>query len=312
MKIVRFIRGKDPTGSTPHIGIRLGSVVFDYSAAHQAYEREITGVQWPLVTDTVQLIRLGRFSSDLLHNIIDWVSEENRLEDFACDDYRLLAPIQRPGKIIALARNYAAHARETGGDVPTEPVTFCKTNHGIIGPDAAIEIPEDVGRVDHEVELAVVIGDRARNVKREDAYRCVAGYTILNDVTARDLQGKAKKAGLPWYLAKNIDTFCPIGPCIVTADAIEDPMNLSLELEVNGETRQKDSTASMVFDIPALIENITKLVTLEPGDILSTGTPEGISPIRPGDVVTCRIEGIGELTNPVIARGNGEKHLAGD
>jgi len=312
VKIVRFLTAKNPSPANARIGVALGAAVFDYSAAHQTYEREVTGVQWPMITDTVQLIRLGRFTTELLNKILDWAADADRLDEFMHAECRILPPLRRPDKIIALARNYAAHARETGGKVPTEPVIFCKTSHAIIGPDTPIEIPEGIGRVDHEVELAVIIGDTAREVRREDAYRYVAGYTILNDVTARDLQKKAIAATYPWYISKNVDTFCPIGPCIVTPDAVENPMNLAIECQVNGETRQKDKTSSMIFDIPALIETISKLVTLEPGDVLATGTPEGIGPIVPGDTVTCIIEGIGELTNPVIERANGEKYLAGD
>jgi 2-keto-4-pentenoate hydratase/2-oxohepta-3-ene-1,7-dioic acid hydratase in catechol pathway len=312
VKIVRFLTAQNPLPANARIGVALGAAVFDYSAAHQAYEREVTGVQWPMITDTVQLIRLGRFTAEMLSKTLDWVADSDRLDEFMRAQYRLLPPLRRPDKIIALARNYAAHAKETGSKVPTEPVVFCKTSHAIIGPDAPIEIPEGIGRVDHEVELAVIIGDTAREIRREDAYRYVAGYTILNDVTARDLQKKAIASAHPWYVSKNVDTFCPVGPCIITPDAVENPMNLAIECQVNGETRQKDRTSSMIFDIPALIENITKFVTLEPGDVLSTGTPEGIGPIVPGDTVTCIIEGIGELTNPVVERANGEKYLAGD
>ena len=312
MKIVRFLPEKNDSPANARIGVALGATVFDYSAAHQLYEREVTGVQWPIITDTVQLIRMGRFTSELLNKILDWTADVDRVDEFMHAKCRLLPPLRRPDKIIALARNYAAHAKETGSKVPTEPVVFCKTNHAIIGPDAPIEIPEGIGRVDYEAELAVVIGDTARDVRREDAYRYVAGYTILNDVTARDLQKKATSAAHPWYLSKNIDTFCPIGPCVITPDAVENPMNLAIECQVNGETRQKDRTSSMIFDIPALIEYLSRLVTLEPGDIISTGTPEGIGPLVPGDTVTCIIEGIGELSNPVVERGNGEKYLAGD
>jgi len=312
VKIVRFLHGKDSSPANARIGIMLGATVFDYSAAHQLYEREVAGVQWPIITDTVQLIRLGRFTSELLNRILDWMSDGDRLDEFMHPEYRLLPPLRRPDKIIALARNYAAHARETGSKVPTEPVVFCKTSHAIIGPDAPIEIPDGIGRVDHEVELAVIIGDTVREVRREDAYRHVAGYTILNDVTARDLQKKAIAAAHPWYLSKNLDTFCPIGPCIVTPDAVGNPMDLAIECQINGETRQKDRTSSMIFDIPVLIEYLSKLVTLEPGDVLATGTPEGIGPIEPGDTVTCIIENIGELVNPVAERANGEKYLAGD
>ena len=156
--------------------------------------------------------------------------------------------------------------------------------------------------MDHEVELAVVIGRKATEVKKRDAYKYVAGYTIANDVSARDLQSADLQKRHPWFRSKSFDTFSPIGPWIITADEFRHPIHVTVECRVNGKIRQKANTRDLVFDIPTVIEFITKYITLEPGDIISTGTPEGIGPIKHGDTVVCRIDKIGELKNPVRNR----------
>ncbi len=296
MKIVSF-----RIGSEHRVGISLEAGIFDYSGAHQLYEREVTGRQWRMVRDIETLIRLARFDRESFDKIIEWVTLEGRFDEFIAYDAVLEAPLRQPGKIIALARNYAAHARETGAEPPGEPVFFAKSASTIIGPDASIEIPEGIGRVDPEVELAVVIGERVRNCPREDALKMVAGYTIINDVTARSMQKAAIERGLPWYLAKNLETFCPMGPCVILSEAVADLHDMDIELSVNGEVRQEDNTRNMLFDIPAIIEHLSRRIRLEPGDIIATGTPSGIAPIAPGDLIACRISGIGELRNPVAA-----------
>ncbi len=296
MKIVSF-----RIGSEHRVGIHLEAGIFDYSGAHQLYEREVTGRQWRMIRDIETLIRLARFDRESFDKIIEWVTLEGRFDEFIVHDAILDAPLRQPGKIIALARNYAGHARETGAEPPREPVFFAKSASTIIGPDASIEIPEGTGRVDPEVELAVVIGERVRNCLREDALKMVAGYTIINDVTARSLQKEAIERGLPWYLAKNLETFCPMGPCVILSEAVANPHDMDIELSVNGEIRQKDNTRNMLFDIPAIIEHLSERIRLEPGDIIATGTPAGIAPVLPGDVVACHISEIGELRNPVAA-----------
>jgi 2-keto-4-pentenoate hydratase/2-oxohepta-3-ene-1,7-dioic acid hydratase in catechol pathway len=153
--------------------------------------------------------------------------------------------------------------------------------------------------MDHEVELAVVIGMRASGIKRKEAHRYVAGYTICNDVTARSLQTKDINNRHPWFRSKSFDTFTPLGPWLVTADEIRRPVHLGIECRVNGKLRQRANTKDLVFDIPTIIEEVTRNITLEPGDVISTGTPAGIGPIQHGDIVVCRIGGIGELINPV-------------
>ena len=215
---------------------------------------------------------------------------------------RLHAPIPRPGKLIGVARNYAAHAAERSAEVPSEPVLFIKASSSVIGTDQDIVIPAASQAVDYEGELAVVIGRTARAVTREIALEHVAGYTIANDVTARDFQNTRGQR----FLGKSGDTFCPMGPCLVTADGIDDPQKLRLETRVSGETRQSAITSEMIFPIADVIAFASRLMTLEAGDVILTGTPAGVGAgfdpprhLRDGDVVEIEIEGIGQLRNHV-------------
>jgi 2-keto-4-pentenoate hydratase/2-oxohepta-3-ene-1,7-dioic acid hydratase in catechol pathway len=205
----------------------------------------------------------------------------------------LLCPCQVT-KIVAVGRNYAAHAAEHGDEVPSQPLIFLKPPSAVIGPGEAIVCPPQSAQVEHETELAVVIGQRARRVAAADAWDHVLGYTCANDVTARDLQ----RSDGQWSRAKGFDTFAPLGPWIVTE---LDPNDLNVVCRVNGQVKQRASTADMVFKIPELIEYISAAMTLEPGDVILTGTPDGVSPIQPGDQVEVEVEGIGVLRNPVVA-----------
>ena len=217
---------------------------------------------------------------------------------------RRLAPVA-PRKIVAIGLNYLDHIREAGLDPPSQPLVFAKFPSSVVGPDAAIELPLDITqRVDWEVELAVVIGRRARRVAPEDALGHVFGYTVANDVSARDLQF----ADGQWVRAKSLDTFCPVGPVVVTRDEIAEPQALRLTCRVNGEVMQDATTDLMVFGVAELISRCSHSFTLDPGDLLLTGTPWGcgdfMEPKRslaPGDVVECEIDGIGTLRNPVAA-----------
>lgn len=206
----------------------------------------------------------------------------------------------KPSKIICLGRNYAEHARELGHEIPKEPVIFLKPPSALIGPDQTIILPRRSNRVDHEVELAVIIGKRGKNIPREKAMDYVLGYTILMDITARDLQAEAKKKGLPWTVAKGFDTFAPIGPRIVDRRELKID-DLEIGLKVNGEVRQLSRTSKMIFKIDEIIEYVSGIMTLEPGDIIATGTPEGVGPLRHGDVVEAWIEGIGKVEFDVLA-----------
>jgi 2-keto-4-pentenoate hydratase/2-oxohepta-3-ene-1,7-dioic acid hydratase in catechol pathway len=211
-------------------------------------------------------------------------------------------PIERPGKIVCVGMNYRDHAAESGLEVPSQPVLFAKWPNALIGPGEPIVLPPGSEQVDYEAELGVVIGVRARRLEVENALEAVAGYVCVNDVSARDLQF----ADGQWTRAKSLDTFCPVGPRLASVDEVPDPQRLGIRCLVNGEALQDSSTEHMVFSVAELVAFISEAITLEPGDLIATGTPAGVGftrdpPIylRPGDEVTIEIDGIGALTNPV-------------
>jgi 2-keto-4-pentenoate hydratase/2-oxohepta-3-ene-1,7-dioic acid hydratase in catechol pathway len=210
------------------------------------------------------------------------------------DDVRLLAPIL-PSKIVCIGKNYADHAREMGGEPPADPVIFMKPSTTVIGPGAAVRLPAESSRVDFEGELAVVIGRPCKDVPADRAAAVIMGYTIANDVTARDQQ----KADGQWTRAKGHDTFCPLGPWIETSLT---PHDLALKTELDGEVKQDSRTSLLLHDVPKLIEWISHVMTLLPGDVILTGTPAGVGPMTPGQSVSVTIEGIGTLSNPVAAK----------
>jgi acylpyruvate hydrolase len=219
------------------------------------------------------------------------------------DRARLHAPIERPGKIVCMARNYEAHAAERGAGKPVEPILFIKASSAIIGPGDEIRLPAASQQVDYEGELAIVIGQPAAGRDSNDALACVAGYTIANDVTARDFQNIRGQR----YLGKSCDTFAPMGPCLVTRDEIPDPHDLELQTRVNGELRQSARTGEMLFRCEEIIAFASRLMTLLPGDVVLTGTPAGVgvamdppSYLQDGDVVDVEIAGIGRLRNHVV------------
>jgi 2-keto-4-pentenoate hydratase/2-oxohepta-3-ene-1,7-dioic acid hydratase in catechol pathway len=221
-------------------------------------------------------------------------------ETVALCDVRLLAPVT-PSKIVAIGLNYKDHAAEQGKPVPAEPLMFLKPPSAVIGPGVAIEIPSWAGRVDHEAEMGIVIGTTARDVKDAAAGRAhILGAVCVNDVTARELQNK----DVQYTRAKGFDTFCPVGPCLATG---LDYGNLRVSGRVNGAVRQESSTAQLIFDVGHLVWAVSRVMTLHPGDIISTGTPSGIGPLRPGDVVEVEVEGIGVLSNPVGTRAREEE-----
>ncbi len=214
-----------------------------------------------------------------------------------------MLPIDRPGKIICVGLNYSDHAEEQGVDLPTAPLLFAKWQNTLIGPGDPIVIPEVVTKCDYEAELGVVIGSRVRDVSAANALEAVAGYVVVNDVSARDLQF----ADGQWTRGKSPDTFCPVGP-LVPRDEVPDPQALGIRAILNGETMQNSTTANMVFGVAEIIEYITRTITLEPGDLIATGTPAGVGAFRKpsvwmksGDEITIEIDGVGTLTNPVTA-----------
>ncbi|MBW4055981.1 MAG: fumarylacetoacetate hydrolase family protein [Proteobacteria bacterium] len=202
------------------------------------------------------------------------------------------------GKIVCLARNYAEHAKELGNETPVAPVLFMKPASSVIGDGETVRIPSYSQECHYELELAVLIGKQCRAVSAEKAFEYVAGYGVGIDMTLRDVQNQLKAKGLPWEIAKGFDTSCPLSD-FVPAGTVPDPHNLSLKLAVNGEGRQDGCSSAMINRIPEIIAHITGIFTLEPGDVILTGTPAGVGPVRAGDVMTAEIEAVGCLTIPV-------------
>jgi len=230
---------------------------------------------------------------------------ENNLPRIDCQDIEICAPIPRPGKIICIGLNYRDHAEETGAEIPKSPIIFSKFNTCVANPNQPILLPKKSVQVDYEAELAFIIGRKAKNVKAEDAMNYVFGYTNFNDVSARDFQFSDGQ----WQRGKSCDTFAPMGKFIATTDEIPDPHNLQIQFRLNGETMQNSNTKELIFKIPELIEFLSASITLEPGDVVATGTPPGVGfarkpPIfmKNGDVAEVEIEGLGVLSNPIAAQ----------
>lgn len=242
-----------------------------------------------------ELARYGWLLEDKVGPIDgDPYGEYRRLEaTIPLAEVRLLAPSQ-PSKIICIGRNYVEHAKEHHVEVPKLPLIFLKPPSAILDPDGVILLPPQSQQVEHEAELVAVIGKRGRNIPAEEASAYVFGYTIGNDVTARDLQ----RSDGQWTRGKGFDTFCPFGPWI---DTDFDPSDAVITCRVNGQLRQMASTRDMVFNVAQLVAFISSVMTLEPGDLIFTGTPAGVGPLKPGDRVEIEIEGLGKLVNPVAA-----------
>ncbi|MCK5940904.1 MAG: fumarylacetoacetate hydrolase family protein [Planctomycetes bacterium] len=250
--------------------------------------------------DVVALLQQGALRRD------DLAARIGSAAPMAAPD-RLLAPVPRGGKILCLAKNYVKHAREFGAEAPDEPIFFAKLPDTLVGPGDDVVIPRWLTtRVDHEAELGLILGfadpdDRGRkNVDERGAAALVAGYTVVNDVTARKLQGQDRDRKYPWLRAKAIDTFCPAGPFVVPADAI-DGADLRVVMRVNGELRQDARTSEMVFAIERALQAMSLVTTLRPGDLIAMGTPEGVSAVVPGDLMEVEVEGLGVLRNRVVA-----------
>ncbi len=288
----------------PSIGIELDEGVLDIPEAASRFGRMhhvhgklfpatmIDLLQWPAGVEVVRQI-LDRYND---------ATDEERPLLYELSNVRFLAPLPRPGKIVALGLNYRGHIEETGRDIPEFPVVFTKFSSSVIGPDDDIVIPSVSKKIDWEVELGVVIGKTCTDVSEKDAIDYVAGYTIINDVTARDLQRKDGQ----WVRAKSLDTFCPMGPCIQTADELGDASELKIHTKVNGIIKQESNTSNLLNNVPKIISYLSKSFTLEPGDVISTGTPSGVGYARDppeylksGDEVELFIEGIGYLRNRV-------------
>ena len=213
---------------------------------------------------------------------------------------RFRAPFSRPGQIIALARNYSAHAKESTLPVPHEPIFFSKSNTSVIGPGDAVVLPPNLGRIEPEIELAFVIGQRASHVPASAAADYIAGYTILNDVSAQELQAREIREQYPLFRCKSLETFTPLGPWLVTVDEIGMAPALDMRLRVNGEVRVATNTSGLTFGIARLLEFISGFIVLMPGDVITTGCPKAAGGIAPGDELELEIEKIGILRNPVV------------
>ena len=284
------------------IGIDWDGQKLDFTHIWEMF-KDIQGKHhFPELTFMQVMIELGLFNFEDINEVISTVKNLRSL-----DDLKIKAPIQfdvpiaRPQKIICLGRNYRKHAEEFKNPVPQEPIIFAKMPSALLPHEGTIVLPRNVGRVDHEGELGVVIGKMGKNIAESKAYEFIAGYTTLNDVTARALQIQDIENKLPWMRTKSYDTFCPIGPYLIPVGAISNPHQLELTVKVNGEIRQHSNTAQLIFKIPEIIQFISKYMTLSPGDIIATGTPEGVSELHNRDVVTVEIEEIGLLENKVVA-----------
>lgn len=207
----------------------------------------------------------------------------------------------RPGKIVCIGQNYHAHIKELKSEVPSEPVIFLKPGSAMIANGEPIKLPPGLGRIDYEGELAVIIGKKAKSVTVQGALKHVEAAAVFNDVTARDVQSIARKAGLPWSLAKGMDTFAPMSEPKPISE-VGDLGALKVQTRLNGELRQDGRTADMIFPVEQLVSYISKYMVLEPGDVIATGTPEGVGPIKDGDEVEIEIKGVGKLINRVMAR----------
>ncbi|WP_128657417.1 fumarylacetoacetate hydrolase family protein [Paenibacillus sp. 598K] len=301
MELLSFRQGEEV-----RLGVRTPQGVIDVAAALQHYPTDR-----PVATDMMAIIRGGEPSLNALRTYIAALPElaAKGEEASAClkseADLQWESPVTSPQKIICVGLNYRRHAEETGSPIPQTPILFNKFNNALTGHQASIAIPRATSKLDYEAELAIVIGRQARNVGREDALDYVFGYTIANDLSARDLQMRTSQ----WMLGKISDGFAPLGPWIVTADAVGDPNTLAIQTFVNDELRQNSNTADMIFHCDEIISYLSHHLTLEPGDVLLTGTPEGVVLgypedrqvyLQPGDEVKVRIEKLGELHNRFV------------
>ncbi|MEJ5249520.1 fumarylacetoacetate hydrolase family protein [Caldilinea sp.] len=287
MKLLNWIT---PDAGAVRVGVATDAGVIDCSA-----------IGFPALSMETLIAQPEAFHSlqrAIDHAVADPAAHALRLLDETT--LRFAPALTHPGKIICVGLNYRRHAAESGLPVPSTPVLFSKFNNSLAAHREAIPLPPTAHQYDYEVELAVVLGRRARNVSVEEALGCIFGYCTANDLSARDLQTRTSQ----WLLGKTLDKFLPLGPYLVTADEVRDPQNLSLKCWVNGELRQNSNTADMIFSVAEIVSYISQHFTLEPGDVICTGTPEGVILgmaekvwLRAGDEVTVEVEGLGRLTN---------------
>jgi acylpyruvate hydrolase len=321
MKLMRFSRKHEPRGLS-RLGVLVGhDLVADLRAGYALHlveatgnvkGRELAAIYMPPYI--AQFLHMGEpawlalgdaytYLADLVQSAPDAIGLSGEQIFIPLAECRIYAPV-RPPKLIAVGRNYPGYTRNPGKEAGTLPAGFVKTLSSLVGHGRDIVRPAHVTELDCETELAVVISKRCKHVREEDAYSVIAGYTIVNDVTARDV-GKIEREGGHLFLGKTFDTFCPMGPWMVTREAIPDPMSLRIQTRVNGERRQDGNTREMVHSIPRIIAHFSR-ITLMPGDVIATGSPGGgalSNPewyLKPGDVIESEIEGIGVLQNAVV------------
>lgn len=290
MKLVHF----SIDGIQKRIGLVQDAIIYDLKDLFLLWSAENDKPMLPIFSFGIFLETTSFSNPRTLQEVMNYKTNCTRYE---WSQVKILAPISSSAKILAIGRNYASHAKELGNTAPSEPFYFAKLPSCVIATDETIFLPAESQRVDHEGELAVLIGKKInRMTTREEIPSCIYGYTIVNDVTARDMQKSAAEKGLPWTRAKNYDTFCPLGPVVVTRDSFQ-PNEKNILVKVNGVVKQNGNTRDLIFDVETLLYFTSRHITLEVGDYLLTGTPEGVSPLQDGDVVTVEIEGIGMLSN---------------
>lgn len=297
MRLARYLCGKRAHKKEECYGVLLADKAVCFQSLAKA-----SSIEFP--PSFKDFVALGRSALQKAEHLIEKASKKDvEVASLPTDLIRLLAPIAFPPKIICLGLNYRDHVSETRGVIPDEPIIFLKPHTAIIGPNDKIVKPSFVKKLDYEGELAIVMGKSAKNVSVSDAESCIFGYTILNDVSARDIQFKDKQ----WTRGKGFDTFAPTGPCVVTASQLGDVSNLSIRTWVNGELRQNSTTKNMIFNVYEIVHHLSRVMTLEPCDIIATGTPSGVgfamkpSPkfLQSGDCIRIEIEKIGTLENQV-------------
>lgn len=294
MRLVTYIHNEAPS-----LGLVVNDRVIDLRSAY--IQRDPEGILPP--SDMLSLIQSGQQTWEILRQTAAWAETHPISSSYPLADLKLSMPIANPSKIICVGLNYMDHCREQNLEIPKSPVLFAKFPSTLIGHEQPITWSDKISsQVDYEAELAVIIGKTARNVTAERAYEYVAGYSIINDISARDVQF----ADQQWVRGKSFDTFCPMGPFFVTPDEIGNPMELPIRLSLNGKVMQESNTNEMIFKLPYLIEFITQTCTLLPGDIISTGTPAGVGVfqdpkvlLKPGDLLEVEIDGLGLLRNRV-------------